>query len=758
MPRDTLLDFFHDFAGLEDEFLIHDDGFQVRHFRYREIAERAHAFAARLRQAGIVKDEKVILYGENRPEWIVALWGCLLEGVIAVPIDYRSSREFVDRVHAIVGARAVFTGDEAGMYDGQVPGASAPPVTIARDQIAEIIFTSGATAEPKGVIITHRNILANIVPVEGEVKKYLRYARPFAPIRFLNLLPLSHMFGQAMATFIPPMLPGVVVFMRGYTPNEILRQIRTRRISVLVSVPQILEILRTHLVQTFPELRQLKPWKGHWLRRWWRYRKVHRLFGWKFWSFIVGAAPLPADLEAFFSELGFLVIQGYGLTETAPIVTLNHPFHARKGSVGKPIAGVKVKIAPDGEILVRGDNVTSGYFQHPEETARAFEDGWFHTGDIGELKENGELSILGRKKEMIVTPEGLNVFPEDVEGVLKMQSGVRDAAVIGTGRVHAVLILDNAADAGEIVRRANARLADFQRVRSFSIWPHAEFPRTEGTGKLKRFDISKGTPAPAASIEHLDIPLENLTSLERVERMVALGLDEAEVTDSAAANVADFPAWNRSRLARVARRIFLPGFLLPLNRFFARVRAHGMENLEGLQPPVIFAANHQSYMDVPTILSALPARWRYLVAPAMRKEFFEQHFHGRSFTNSLNYYLSSLFFNAFPIPQREPGALATLRYIGDLADDKWCLLIFPEGRMTRAGEIAPFQPGVGMIASKLGIPVVPIRIEGLDRVLHQTWKMARRGNVEIRFGAALRLVGEDYLALARQVEDAVRKL
>jgi long-chain acyl-CoA synthetase len=240
--------------------------------------------------------------------------------------------------------------------------------------------------------------------------------------------------------------------------------------------------------------------------------------------------------------------------------------------------------------------------------------------------------------------------------------------------------------------------------------------------------------------------------------MVALGLDEAEVNDSLAANVADFPTWNRSALARIARRIFLPGFLLPLNGIFARVRAHGLENLEGLQPPVIFAANHQSYMDVPTILSALPARWRYLVAPAMRKEFFEQHFHGRSFTNSLNYYLSSLFFNAFPIPQREPGALATLRYIGDLADDKWCLLIFPEGKMTQTGEIAPFQPGVGMIASKLGIPVVPIRIEGLDRVLHQSWKMARRGNVEISFGPALRLTGDDYLALARQVEDAVRKL
>jgi 1-acyl-sn-glycerol-3-phosphate acyltransferase len=240
--------------------------------------------------------------------------------------------------------------------------------------------------------------------------------------------------------------------------------------------------------------------------------------------------------------------------------------------------------------------------------------------------------------------------------------------------------------------------------------------------------------------------------------MVALGMDEAEISSVSTEDVTDFPVWNRGGLARAARRIFLSGFLLPLNRIFAHVHAHGLENLANLEPPVIFAANHQSYMDVPGILDALPARWRYRVTPAMRKEFFEQHFHGRSFTNSLNYYLSALFFNAFPIPQREPGALATLRYIGELSHDKWCLLIFPEGKMTRNGEIAPFQPGVGMIASKLGIPVVPIRIQGMDHVLREGWKMARPGRVDITFGEPLRLTGEDYLGLARQVEAAVRKL
>ena len=232
----------------------------------------------------------------------------------------------------------------------------------------------------KGVVITHRNILANIVPVEREIATYRKYGRPFFPLRFLNLLPLSHLFGQAMAIFIPPMLPGVVIFMHGYNPNEIVRQLKTRRVSVLVCVPKILDVLRGHILRLCQTAGEMPPDKPHIIVRWWRHRKVHRLLGWKFWSFVVGAAPLDPPLEEFWSRLGFLVVQGYGLTETAPIVTLNHPLKARKGTVGVPLAGVEVKIAPDGEILVRGENVTSGYYQAAEETAAAFTNGWFRTG------------------------------------------------------------------------------------------------------------------------------------------------------------------------------------------------------------------------------------------------------------------------------------------------------------------------------------------------------------------------------------------
>ena len=337
------------------------------------------------------------------------------------------------------------------------------PVAVTRDDVVEIIFTSGATAEPKGVVLTHRNVLANIVPVEKEIRKYRKYGRPFFPIRFLNLLPLSHMFGQAMATFVPPMLQGTVVFMRGHNPHEIVRQVKTRRISVLVSVPKILDVLADHVARLYPDVRRVPEGKESIPKRWWRYRAVHRLFGLKFWSFVVGAAPLESSLESFWGRLGFVVVQGYGLTETAPIVTLNHPFSTSKGSVGKPIGGVDVRIAPDGEILVRGENVTTGYYGAPETTDAAFEGGWFHTGDIGELDESGRLFIRGRKKEMIVTPEGLNVFPEDVERVVNAVPGVRDSAAVGVTqngeeRVQVALVVEPGTNPSDVVKAANAQL------------------------------------------------------------------------------------------------------------------------------------------------------------------------------------------------------------------------------------------------------------------------------------------------------------
>jgi long-chain acyl-CoA synthetase len=492
--------------------------------------------------------------------------------------------------------------------------------------------------------------------------------------------------------------------------------------------------------------------------------------------------------------------------------------------VGKPIHGVEVKIADDGEILVRGENVTRGYYRPGSEAVEGFEDGWLHTGDIGGRDEDGRIYVRGRKKEMIVTPEGLNVFPEDVERELLAVAGVSDAAVVGRRfgseeRVHAVLVLAPGVDAEGVVATANLRLADHQRVRSVSTWPDGQLPRTEGTRKLRRREIKawvdggESHRAQAATsrepLEHLVLryargatavsgqtPLEELglSSLERVELLMALEerfqvtIDEGAYaaartvedlralvetppmpahggeTSRERAEPVDFPAWNRSWGARAVRRTSLPTWILPLARVFASLHVEGLEHLRDLPGPVVFASNHQSHMDTPAILAALPARWRYRVGVAMAKEFFKAHFfpgefsRRQRFTNSLNYYLASLFFNAFPLPQREAGTRQTLRYIGTMLGEGYSVLIFPEGKRTRHGEIAPFRPGVGMIGARLGVPVVPVRLEGLDRVLHQTWRMARRGPVRVTFGAPLALEGDDYATLAARVEAAVRAL
>jgi long-chain acyl-CoA synthetase len=303
---------------------------------------------------------------------------------------------------------------------------------------------------------------------------------------------------------------------------------------------------------------------------------------------------------------------------------------------------------------------------------------------------------------------------------------------------------------------------------------------------LERFSPGR-TIEPETTIDEL-----GLSSLERVELMMALE-DTMQVTIdesrfAAATTVADlealtrpldtgevaapvvasepieFPSWNRSAPVRALRRASLPTWILPLTRFFVSLEVEGLRHLEGLDGPVIFAANHQSHLDTPMILQALPRRWRYRVAPAMAKEFFKAHFHpaGHSpasrLTNSLNYYLASAFFNAFPLPQRETGTRQTLRYIGDLIGHGYSVLIFPEGRRTDAGEIARFQPGVGMIAARLGVPVVPVRLVGLDRILHHTWKAPVRGTGKVIFGPPILLKGNEYGVLAGQVEEAVRNL
>jgi long-chain acyl-CoA synthetase len=398
--------------------------------------------------------------------------------------------------------------------------------------------------------------------------------------------------------------------------------------------------------------------------------------------------------------------------------------------------------------------------------------------------------------------------------VVNALPGVRDSAVVGVTsdgqeRVHAVLVLDAGRVADDVIREANRQLQDHQRIRAAWTWPSAELPRTEGTRKLKRRQIRDWVAAGASAVVEprgdtvegliaryargrdlsgaTTIEELGLSSLERVELMVALEdrfqtrVDEARFAQATSIGdlkalveeppaidqreePVDFPSWNRTWPVAFVRRLSLATWILPLARIFAHLDVRGREHLKGLEGPVVFASNHQSHMDVPVILAALPGRWRARTAPAMQKEFFKAHFFPENHRwrararNSLLYYLAAFYFNAFPLPQREAGARQTLQYIGELTGGGWSVLIFPEGERAATGAIKPFRGGIGMIASRLDLPVVPVRLDGVDRILPVGSQLIRPGRVRVAFGQPLRLHGDDFAALALQVERAVKDL
>jgi long-chain acyl-CoA synthetase len=421
----SLLDYFGNLTRLGEECAyVYPRGYRRQRWSYRRVAETACQFARELLAREIGKGDAVLLWSPNCAEWVAAFWGCALLGVIAVPVDDSARPDFARRISAQVRTRLALCPRERGPVLGAIPsidpaqllatisGHPANPFRPAEIQPADplqIVFTSGTTDEPKGVVISHANVLGNLAPLEAEIRKYLKYERLVHPIRFLNLLPLSHVFGQFLGIFLPPLLGGTVVFEDTLNPAEVMATIRRERVSVLVAVPRILDSLKQKIERDLEDngrrerftKRHAGAASQHFLRRWWTFRDLRRQFGWKFWAMISGGAALAPETEEFWHRLGYAVIQGYGLTETTSLISLNHPFRTSRGSIGKVLAGREIKLAEDGEILVRGSGVASGYWSGGELQPVASAEGWYGTGDLGTLDADGNLHFKGRKKECL---------------------------------------------------------------------------------------------------------------------------------------------------------------------------------------------------------------------------------------------------------------------------------------------------------------------------------------------------------------------
>ena len=504
----TLVDFLQaraeEFGGRDA--LLFRPGFRYRRWSYADIWEGAGRIAAMLQQRGLSRGDRALIWGPNCPQWVLALFGCLRAGVIVVPIDLRSPREFVENVASRVDARLSFVSrvtpgyhrelgvPEIDFEDLEALSEDMPaptPVDIGPDDLAEVMFTSGTTGDPKGVMLTHRNITANMASV-------VQVAPGKGSDRLMSILPLSHMLEQMGGLLVPMTAGANITYPAARQATVLFRTMKERRVTTMVLVPQLLdlfmkgierEVRRQGKEVLWAKLMKVAALAPFPVRRV-LFRQVHKKLGGRLSFIFAGGAPLDPDLGAKWNLLGVDVVQGYGATETSPVITCHSQDSPRYDSPGPPVPGVEVKIAGDGEVLVRGENVTQGYWNAPEATASSFEDGWYKTGDQGEFDEEGCLHLKGRKKDMIVLGSGLNVYPEDIEAMLVKHDAVEDAAVVGLPRqsgpeVHAALIVPDAARAPDAVAWANGRLAEHQRVRGFTVWPDEDFPRTH-TLKVKK--------------------------------------------------------------------------------------------------------------------------------------------------------------------------------------------------------------------------------------------------------------------------------
>lgn len=575
MTGKTIPEYFFAVAGEYPQrtlFHYYRDGWQTR--SYEAFSAEVSAIALSLMRDGLKQGDRAAIISENRPEWCAAYLAILTAGGIAVPMDPQLGAGEIRNLLADAGAQFLFYSQTteaavtAAVKELPNQGQQLYPCSFdlpeypdrlrtensgvfprgSADEIASIIYTSGTTGKPKGVMLTHRNfysdaaalIDARIVSHEDNV---------------LSVLPLYHTYAFMCTFLVPVLLGSSITYPQSMKGPDLLRAIRERGVSILVGVPQLLGLLRNSIMN---KLRDVPGYVSAFLLGLHRltgflrervgintgrmlFRTVHKAFGKRFSFFTSGGAKLDPQIMRDLEALGFTVLEGYGLTETSPVLTFNPAKKRKPGSAGKPLPTVSIRIlnpSPDGEgeIAVKGPMVMKGYYQNPAATAEVLQDGWFRTGDIGRIDRDGYLFITGRSKEVIVLQSGKNIYPDEVEKAYGESPLIQEICVLGIGAegmaesLHAVIVPDfaYAKQAGisnihdAVKWEINARavgLPSYMRVTGYSI-NKAPLPRTP-LGKLRRFliqpDISRRSPLR----EETHAGVEGTVADEALQRIVS---------------------------------------------------------------------------------------------------------------------------------------------------------------------------------------------------------------------------------------------
>ena len=810
-------------------------GFRTRIWRYRDIGHQVPRIARALQDAGATRGDRVAIWAVNRPEWGLGFLAAAHAGLVGVPLDVRSTDDFAAKVVEQTEPKLVLASRQTeeparrlglpvilieSLPDLARGAEPMPAADVSADDLLLVMFTSGTTGDPKGVMLTHGNVASNA--------RTLVDVFPFGPNeRLLSVLPLSHMFGLT-CDFLAPLAAGkTVAYPVSRQPAVLVKTFREFKITMMLIVPQGLRLLTNAIERKvdatgkrsqFDRLHAIAPRLPRFVRRL-LFRPVLAQFGGRLRNFAVGASALDPELATFWSHMGVTAVQGYGATEMSPAISFTRPDRNRIGTVGEPIPGVEVRIADDGEVLVRGPNRFVGYWQNPEATAAAIDaDGWYHTGDLGELSGDGFLTLRGRKKDMIALADGQKVYPDDVEAVLVGDDRIRDAAVVGLDgdgggvRVHAVLLADDASVADSVVRDANKRLAGHQQIRGWSVWPDEDFPRTPSMKVKKRLvlaalergdgaasaaspatsgDGSKAPPAatavatvaglvaqvaqvPPAQVT-ADSRLETdlgLDSLGRIELLSVIEEELGSFVDDGQLDP-DVTVSELERLVEGARetRHDEGVFGWPLNPM---VRAVGLGIQELLLVPVVWLAyhvrvrgeHHLKGLEGPVIF--VPNHHLHTdnmiilthLPLIWRWRLSIAAAADDIFGNPLRGLGAAVIGNAFPLA-REGAVRRSLELLGARLDRDFSILIYPEGELTVGGPLKPFKAGAGLVAVEGATPVVPmkVKIHRLSWVDRRGPGTSPRGDVEVVFGEPIFFAaGTDHVAATARLQAAVEAL
>ncbi len=802
------------------------NGFRIFHYSYAQVYDTALRCISFLETKDITKGDRVMIWAPNSPEWAIVYLACALRGIVLIPIDARLSPEFIEKVAQETEAKLLFRG-----LLNKDPGFSLPSFLldslfdtlesfphwqneeeIHPNDLMEIVYTSGTTSEPKGVQLTHHNIASNVTDVLKIIPVEPTY-------HLLSVLPLSHALEQTGGFWVP-LAGGVsITYLRVLKPTAIFDVFHRKNMTAMVLVPRLLTILKNRIEEQLRDkhltgyLRFGQKLSSFLPRSWmkWYFYPIHRRFSLQFHLFVSGGAALDPEVEYFWRSLGFFLLQGYGLTETGPVLTVTHPDTQALGSVGKPLEQVDIRLDKDNEVLVRGPNIFSGYYKREDLNQTVFDQEWFRTGDIGEFDDVGNLYIRSRKKDVIVTSDGINVYPEDIERVLDKQEAIKESCVLGMGEeggeIYAILLMnDSQSDPQKAVQKANQKLLPEQQIASFHLWPLEEFPKTT-TLKIKKNEVKKTIEEQSKSKKTVSTQTTNplykiicemshlqpdelkpemelakdigLSSIERVELLshleeqFHLDVDESMIrADSTLADLEDYITqrksstaslpirrWTRWSFFQFIRLLFKTLIAKPFIKIFCDLHIHGLKNLQDLQGPILFVMNHTSHLDTLLMQNVTPKPIRHRICPAAWKEYFEAH--GRPFYIKIGKWLAwqfaTIMINIFPFPQTTAYRQSMI-YAGELVDDGWNILIFPEGQRSLTGQLLPFREGIGMLSQNLKIPIIPVAIDGGENVLLRGSPIPRRGTVHLSFGKPLLPQKQSYRELADQLKEEIERL